>query len=434
MKFAIKAENISKQYMISDGKVRHDTLRDQIVDGMSSIFRSRKKKENGGKRMFWPLSDISFEIPPGQIVGIIGQNGAGKSTLLKILSRITQPTLGRAEINGRVGSLLEVGTGFHPELTGRENIFLNGAIIGMSKEEIKRQFDAIVEFAEVDKFIDMPVKRYSSGMYVRLAFAVSAHLKPEILMIDEVLSVGDLQFQRKCMAYAEELKKRNSTILFVSHNMFAVKAMCDRVIYLSEGKIRFDGETAPAIELYEGEYKTSILQWATNTIGNDPSKWDVFVEDVETSDESGEQRNLFDYGERMKIRIKYNVRKPIKNPNFLISFIRSDQIACCNYNTAMDGFVVPALDKDGVIELLTPPLNLVAESYRIYVLVRDSSFEQLYCAQTAKIFHVRHDILNTHFGVFHEEGQWFMPQQNCAVDNHAGLLPPLSIEGRGLSV
>jgi lipopolysaccharide transport system ATP-binding protein len=422
MKFAIKAENISKQYTISEGKVRHDTLRDHLVEGVSAIFKSKEKEENGGRRTFWPLRNISFEIEPGQIVGVIGQNGAGKSTLLKILSRITQPTKGRAVINGKVGSLLEVGTGFHPELTGRENIFLNGAIIGMSKNEIKKQLDAIIDFAEVEKFIDMPVKRYSSGMYVRLAFAVSAHLKPEILMIDEVLSVGDLQFQRKCMAYAEELKKQNSTILFVSHNMFAVKSMCNRVIFLSGGEISYDGEPGRAIELYEGDHKTSVLPWAQGAIGKDPSLWDVFVEDVETLDEHGAERNLFNHGERMRIKLRYSVRREIKNPNFLVSFIRSDEVQCCNYNTAMDGFVVPALDKDGVIELLTPPLNLVAESYKIYVLIRDASFEQLYCAQTAKTFHIRHEILNTHFGVFHQEGQWFMPLQSSSTDKHAGSL------------
>lgn len=405
---AILVENISKQFQISGAGYRNDTLRDQVADKLKSLFRrdGRRKRE---AKSFWALRDISLEIEQGQIVGIIGQNGAGKSTLLKILSRITQPTLGRAEIHGRVGSLLEVGTGFHPELTGRENIFLNGAIIGMTRDEILRHFDAIVEFAEVGKFIDMPVKRYSSGMYVRLAFAVSAHLKPEILMIDEVLSVGDLQFQQKCMAYAEELRKGNSTILFVSHNMFAIKAMCNRVIFLSGGEVCFDGPPAEAIQHYEGEHKTSALPFARNTIGSDPSKWDVYVEDVETFDENGEKRNLFNYGERMRVRLKFSVRRTIKNPNFLVSFIRSDEVACCNYNTMMDGFTLASLDSDGVIELLTPPLNLVAESYRIYVLVRDSKFERLYSAQTGKTFHIRHDLLNTHFGVFHAEGEWSMP-------------------------
>ena len=407
---AIRVENLSKQYWIAGATRRNDTFCDQLTDTIKFICR-RKDRPSKEKTSFLALNDISFSIDQGQIVGIIGHNGAGKSTLLKILSQITAPTSGRAEIFGRVGSLLEVGTGFHPELTGRENIYLNGAIIGMTREEINHKFDAIVDFAEVDKFIDTPVKHYSSGMYVRLAFAVSAHLKPEILMIDEVLSVGDLQFQRKCMAYAEELRKNNSTILFVSHNMFAVKSMCSRVILLSQGKISFDGSPVDAIEMYEKESKVSAMPWALNAIGADPSQWDVYVEDIETYNENGQQLCMFNYGERMRIRLKFSVRRTVVNPNFLISFIRSDEIACCNYNTVMDGFTVPILETDGSIELLTPPLNLVSESYSIYVLVRDAKFEHLYCAQVGKSFHVRHDLLNTHFGVFHEQGEWFMPNE-----------------------
>lgn len=406
---AIRVENLSKKYTIPTTQ-RHDTLSDQLSYGLKSVFR-RKVGTKRSEKSFWALTDVDFEIREGEIVGIIGHNGAGKSTLLKILSRITLPTLGRAVIYGRVGSLLEVGTGFHPELTGRENIFLNGAIIGMTKNEINRHFDEIVAFSEVEKFIDMPVKRYSSGMYVKLAFAVSAHLKPEILMIDEVLSVGDLQFQRKCMSYIEGLRKSNSTILFVSHNMFAVKSMCSRAIYLSDGMIRFDGSPAEAIRLYEGPNKTSALPWAQNAIGADPSEWDVYVESVETFDVDGVQRNLFNYGERMRIRLKYSVRRTVSNPNFLVSFIRSDDVSCCNYNTVMDGFAVPSLETDGTIELLTPPLNLVSESYKIFVLVRDAKFEHLYCAQVGNTFHVRHDLLDTHFGVFHEQGEWFLPNE-----------------------
>ena len=404
---SIVVENLSKQYRVNRSQARHDTIRDQIMDSLTSLFsRNQRSHQHTKTTSFWALDDISLEIEQGQIVGIIGHNGAGKSTLLKILSRITTPTLGRAEIFGRVGSLLEVGTGFHPELTGRENIYLNGAIIGMTRQEINRQFDAIVDFAEIKEFIDMPVKRYSSGMYVRLAFAVSAHLKPDILMIDEVLSVGDLQFQRKCMAYTEELRKSNSTILFVSHNMFAVKSMCNRVVFLSGGRICFDGAPAEAIKLYEGENKTSALPWAQNEIGTDPSQWDIHVDELETFDEQGVPLSLFNYGERMRVRLKFNVRRTVINPNFLISFIRSDEVACCNYNTEMDGFTVPVLEADGAIELLTPPLNLVSESYKICVLVRDAKFERLYCAQVGKSFHVRHDVLNTHFGVFHEQGEW----------------------------
>ena len=246
---AISVENISKRYQISSGKKRHDTFRDLLADSLSSLFR-RNGKKTAGVNSFWALQDVSFKIGQGQIVGIIGHNGAGKSTMMKILSRITQPTLGRAEIYGRVGSLLEVGTGFHPELSGRENIFLNGAIIGMSKAEIRRHFDAIVDFAEVEKFIDMPVKRYSSGMYVRLAFAVAAHLEPEVLLVDEVLSVGDASFQKKCLGKIEDAAKGGRTVVFISHNMTAVSGLCERVIWLDSGRIVEDGPAADTVKKY----------------------------------------------------------------------------------------------------------------------------------------------------------------------------------------
>lgn len=254
---AISVENISKQYLISAGKRRHDTFRDLLADRLSSIFRPNRR-DSPGPTSFWALQDVSFKVGPGQIVGIIGHNGAGKSTLMKILSRITHPTLGRAEINGRVGSLLEVGTGFHPELSGRENIFLNGAIIGMSKAEISRHFDAIVDFAEVEKFIDMPVKRYSSGMYVRLAFAVAAHLEPEILLVDEVLSVGDAAFQKKCLGKIEDAAKGGRTVVFISHNMTAVNGLCERVIWVDNGKIVEDGPAAQTVKSYLSQSVKSL--------------------------------------------------------------------------------------------------------------------------------------------------------------------------------
>src|ERR671918_813471 len=222
---AIYVSHLSKGYEITVGKFRHDTLRDQISDTWRSLFH-RNGESRGQKESFWALKDISFEIKPGEVIGVVGRNGAGKSTLLKILSRITVPTKGFAEIRGRVGSLLEVGTGFHPELTGRENIYLNGAILGMKKTEIEQRFDEIIAFAEVEKFIDTPVKRYSSGMFVRLAFAVATHLEPEILLIDEVLAVGDAGFQKKCLGKMKAVGQSGRTILFVSHNLAAVTALC----------------------------------------------------------------------------------------------------------------------------------------------------------------------------------------------------------------
>ena len=251
---AIRCESLAKQYRIGE-REPYRTLRDAITNAVTSPRRllrsSGRDSSNGSKGLnFWALKDVSFEIKRGEVLGIIGRNGAGKSTLLKILSRITEPTCGYADTWGRVGSLLEVGTGFHPELTGRDNIFLNGAILGMRRFEIARKFDEIVAFAEVEKFIDTPVKRYSSGMYVRLAFAVAAHLEPEILFVDEVLSVGDASFQKKCLGKMGDVARQGRTIVFVSHNMTAVQSLCDRVLWLDQGSVRQDGPAGSVMSAY----------------------------------------------------------------------------------------------------------------------------------------------------------------------------------------
>lgn len=256
MPSAITVENLSKRYIIGHQRQeRYTSLRDVMADAFKRGIKKLLPHSRGGNadpthEEFWALKDVGFEIQQGDRVGIIGRNGAGKSTLLKILSRITEPTSGRVKIKGRVASLLEVGTGFHPELTGRENIFLNGAILGMSNMEIKKKFDEIVAFAEVEKFLDTPVKRYSSGMYVRLAFAVAAHLEPEILIVDEVLAVGDAQFQKKCLGKMEEVGKDGRTVLFVSHNMAMISNLCQKGIVLKQGGVLFQGEMSEAILAY----------------------------------------------------------------------------------------------------------------------------------------------------------------------------------------
>jgi lipopolysaccharide transport system ATP-binding protein len=252
----ITVRDLGKCYTISHQgvKTRNDTLRDEMSGWFKNLTRKRTTEEKSSKEEFWALKDVSFDVNPGDRLGIIGRNGAGKSTLLKILSRITEPTTGEIRIKGRVASLLEVGTGFHPELTGRENIYLNGAILGMSRVEIKKKFDEIVAFSEVEKFLDTPVKRYSSGMYVRLAFAVAAHLEPEILIIDEVLSVGDAQFQKKSMGKMEDVSKAGRTVIFVSHNMVAVKTLCNKGIMLKDGKKYYDGNISECINSYLEPY------------------------------------------------------------------------------------------------------------------------------------------------------------------------------------
>ena len=244
---AIKVEHLSKRYRIGASQKRHDTLRDLIVDAVHNPFKKQKKDDN---QTLWALKDISFEIKKGSVVGVVGRNGAGKSTLLKVLSRVTDPTSGYGEIHGRVGSLLEVGTGFHPELTGRENIFLNGAILGMKGSEIEKKFDQIVAFSEVERFIDTPVKRYSSGMYLRLAFAVAAHLEPEILVVDEVLAVGDAEFQRKCLGKMSDVASEGRTVIFVSHNMSAILRLTSETIVIDKGKVLMRAPTAEAVDFY----------------------------------------------------------------------------------------------------------------------------------------------------------------------------------------
>ena len=260
---AIRVEGLAKQYHIGAAQARPDTLRDAIVQAAQAPLRRIGRLMRGDvvgaadwTDTIWALKDVSFEVPRGQIVGIVGANGAGKSTLLKILSRVTSPTLGYAEIHGRIGSLLEVGTGFHPELTGRENVYLNGAILGMKKEEIARRFDEIVAFAQIERFIDTPVKHYSSGMYVRLAFAVAAHLEPEVLLVDEVLAVGDASFQKKCLGRMEDVASEGRTILFVSHNMSAVANLCTHGILLNEGAVDYSGPIDTVVENY-----LSRVQW-----------------------------------------------------------------------------------------------------------------------------------------------------------------------------
>lgn len=281
MSTVISVENLAKKYTLShQQKGDNGSLREVITNGISS-FGNRFLKpfrrslapcplpHDPAVEDFWALKDVSFEVKQGDRIGIIGRNGAGKSTLLKILSRITEPTTGSVRIKGRVASLLEVGTGFHPELTGRENIYLNGAILGMGKEEIRRKFDEIVAFAEIEKFLDTPVKRYSSGMYVRLAFAVAAHLEPEILIVDEVLAVGDAQFQKKCLGKMEEVGSQGRTVLFVSHNMSAVKSLCSRSVLLQNGRLVFDGVTVVAVNQYlqrDGQHQ-AMIRWQD---GNSP--------------------------------------------------------------------------------------------------------------------------------------------------------------------
>ncbi len=318
---AVRAEKLSKKYTIG---VRQTpligSLTDRLVESGRSLFRLHELFGGGNlvPEAIWPLQDASFEIQPGEVVGIIGRNGAGKSTLLKILSRITEPTSGRAEIHGRVGTLLEVGTGFHPELTGRENVYLSGIILGMKKAEIDRKFDEIVAFAGIEKFIDTPVKRYSSGMYVRLAFAVGAHLEPEILIVDEVLAVGDSDFQKKCLAKMHDIGEHGRTVLFVSHNMAAVTRLCTRAILLQEGRVVHDGPSHEVVRTYlsTGFGSSAVREWPD--LSNAPGGDVVRLSAARVKAEDGRISDALDIRRPFTLEMEYEVLKPgyVLSPHF----------------------------------------------------------------------------------------------------------------------
>ena len=332
---AIRVENMSKQYRIGQ-REPYKALREVLTDALAAPFRrlrstfqrSNVERSNAcNDDYIWALNDVSFEVKQGEVVGIIGRNGAGKTTLLKILSRITESTVGRAEIHGRVGCLLEVGTGFHPELTGRENIYLNGAILGMNRVEIDRKFDEIVDFSGVEKFIDTPVKRFSSGMHVRLAFSVAAHLESEILLVDEVLAVGDVEFQKKCLGKMGAVAKGGRTILLVSHNMAAIRNLCQRTLLLDSGRILVDGETNVALSEYLGR---NLQEGPVVTAGNlekmmegyirwnDPS---VRFDEIALVDASGQPRNRFRSDEEIRVSITYKCLTAVSDLRVVVHIV-----------------------------------------------------------------------------------------------------------------
>jgi lipopolysaccharide transport system ATP-binding protein len=326
---AIKVEGLSKRYRIGAQQRAYRTLREKLNETAMAPFRAMKSLSNGigngngnghkaKSETFWALKDISFEIKAGEAVGIIGRNGAGKSTLLKILSRITEPTEGYADINGRIASLLEVGTGFHPELSGRENIFLNGSILGMKRAEIRRKFDEMVAFAEIEKFIDTPVKHYSSGMYVRLAFAVAAHLDPEILLVDEVLAVGDAEFQKKCLGKMGDVAREGRTVLFVSHNLGAINRLCGSAIWINDGKLQLAGESEEVVTRYlsSGAQFSGERRWSNSV--DAPGTDEIRLLAVRISNGDREQAANFDVRRPLNVEIEYELLASL--PRFRTAF------------------------------------------------------------------------------------------------------------------
>jgi lipopolysaccharide transport system ATP-binding protein len=353
----ISVDGISKQYTLGVAQ-KQRSLRDTLTEGVRGLF---KKREAVPESVFWALKDVSFEVAEGDRVGIVGRNGAGKSTLLKLLSRISEPTTGRISLRGRVASLLEVGTGFHPELTGRENIYLNGAVLGMSKVEIARKFDEIVDFSEVERFLDTPVKRYSSGMYVRLAFAVAAHLEPEILVVDEVLAVGDAQFQKKCLGKMEDVSSSGRTVLFVSHQMSSVTTLCNKGIWLVNGQVEMTGD----VEEVTSQYMLYGSDRTGEVIFHPPSKPSSFAfKRFALLNHAGETTSVQDVRHPIRLQIEYSAESMQRNLeiSFRVNSAMGEVIFTAHRSVSC-GMLVEKGSHLAEIEI--PPLFLVPGSYSI---------------------------------------------------------------------
>ncbi len=361
---AIVIENLGKRYVIGKQKRGGDGMR-HVLEG---VFRSpgawlKSRREERLRQVdFWAVRNVSLSINQGEVVGIIGRNGAGKSTLLKLLSRITVPTEGRFRIKGRVGSLLEVGTGFHQELTGRENIFLNGAILGMSHAEIAKKFDQIVDFSEIEDFLDTPVKRYSSGMYIRLAFAVAAHLEPEVLIVDEVLAVGDAAFQKKCLGKMENFAQSGRTVLFVSHNMDAVRTLCQRAILFDGGQVRADGYVDSVVEDYFSQFSTNSGQQLRGANG-------LAIESVVLKNEVGQETRQFCPGEDLIVEIKFDAQERFEKPYFVLA-VRGQKGNCFTANMLLDGHRPNFLNGKGKISCRFKSIPLLPQRYTVQLAIK----------------------------------------------------------------
>ena len=376
----IKAENIGKMYTIGHKAERggYTSLRDVLTQN-ARIFWNKTKDLAMGKFIIqgdtleevWALQDVSFEIKRGETVGIIGRNGAGKSTLLKLLSRITEPSTGRVTIKGRVSSLLEVGTGFHPELTGRENIYLNGTIMGMTRVEIKQNFDKIVAFAEIEKYLDTPVKRYSSGMYVRLAFAVAAHLEPEILVVDEVLAVGDVQFQKKCLGKMGDVAKEGRTVLFVSHNMAAISSLCKKSIVLKSGKINFEGNVESGIDHYlnDADHVKGIsdLQDKRSKWWKQPKTFSKLL-GIETLDQNDKRQSSFKMGSLLKIKVRLEITNEREGIEAGVFFLDNLETIVGLLSSAAEGFKNIRVGINN-LQIDIPEINLMPGQYTLGIWI-----------------------------------------------------------------
>lgn len=398
----IRFERVSKRFHTHRQRPR--SFHELFVEGWR--FWRRRPAE-----VFWALRDVSFEVRPGETVGLVGPNGAGKSTVLKLAARVLEPTSGRVEVRGRVAALLELGVGFHPELTGRENVFLNGAFMGIPRREMARRLDAIVAFAELEDYIDVPVKHYSSGMYVRLAFAVSVYLDPEVLLIDEVLAVGDAAFQRKCLDHLSNLQRSGVTILLVSHDLEAIQRLCHRALWFDHGRIQMEGTPASVVQAYLDHVRRRDAQTLEDRNRQAAfSRWGsgrLRIEHVYLTDEAGLERYQFETGETVRIHLRYHAEGRIERPIFGLAIHRQDGLHICGPNTSFSGFEIPWVEGEGEVIYTIPSLPLLEGTYWISVAATDERDVEIFdYHDRAYVFRVMRGRHPERYGLMTMNGRW----------------------------
>ena len=406
MQPVIRCVDVSKQYRLG-------VTRTSLLNVFSNTLRRVLKpdyQEARQRQTIWALRDVSFELSKGESLGLIGQNGAGKSTLLKLLANVTRPTYGQIEINGRLSALIELGTGFHPELTGRENIYLNGTILGLSRHELRRRFDEIVDFSELEQFLDTPVKRYSSGMTVRLGFSVAAFIDPEVLLVDEVLAVGDASFRQKCMDRIQALLKNGTSIVFVSHNLYMVQAVCPESIYIKHGKIKSHGMTPDVINMYERDLHEEKAQKIESEKSMQiPHKLDVEIKEVKVLSMDGlELPEEYSGSQIVELQIHYRTYHTSGKANAVVRIVRSDGVTCCMMRTSIDQFDLVLDEGNGEISINLEPLQLTGGSYFIDARITNQAESVVLAPGFSNWFYVSGESLSSgkQSGVFEPRRQW----------------------------
>lgn len=405
MKTVVKVDRVSKKYRLG-------TTRTSILEALSSYLHTIRGSRTGDRvknQELWALREVNFELLQGESVGLLGKNGAGKSTLLKLLAKITRPTSGTIELQGRLSALIELGTGFHPDLSGRENVYLNGTILGLSRNEISRRFDEIVDFSEIERFIDTPIKRYSSGMIVRLGFAVASCIDPDILLVDEVLAVGDASFRQKCLKRIQTLIQKGTSIIFVSHNLYMVQAVCPTSLYIKAGEVKYSGKTSQAIDLYERDLHQEQAQKLKLTRQGAVDSTDLHIKRVEIVDPLNlNARNEFCSDQTVEVRIHYEAYRSADDVNAVVRLVRTDGLTCCMVRTSTDNIRFPLKSGEGIITVLFQPLQLSGGSFYVDARITNANDSIVLASSWSDWFYVSSSALSheAESGIFVPNRKW----------------------------